>query len=442
MSRKKRLFSPEPIELDIVDLHDDGRGTTMHMEKLLLVEGSLPGEKVIAEIKGKKKKNLVAKTTAVLVASPDRVEPACPNAEICSGCCLQHQSSEAQILAKQAQLKTLFASEQVPEPEQWIEPLIGPKLGYRNKARLGVRYVEKKEKLLVGFREKNGRYIAELDRCPILTPAIGERLLALRDMIGELQAYDRIAQIEVSAGDNETALVVRHLDALTNADQQALIEFGKQNSLQIYLQPGGIKTVHKVWPADGYERLSYALPEFDLEMRFHPMDFTQVNAEINRKMIHQALEWLQPQRGDSVLDLFCGLGNFTLPLARRVAQVVGIEGSESAVLRAQENCRHNQIDNASFHEADLFEPFGEQTWANQNYDILLIDPPRSGAENVAHNLLSINPKKILYVSCNPKSLARDAKLITDAGYQITKGGVMDMFPHTAHVESMILFERG
>ena len=441
MSRKKRLFSPEPIELEISGLYDDGRGTTMHLEKLLLVEGSLPGEKVIAEIKGKKKKNLVAKTTEVLVASPDRVEPACANAEVCSGCCLHHQSSEAQILAKQARLLALFVSESVPEPEQWITPLLGPKLGYRNKARLGVRYVEKKEKLLVGFREKNGRYVAELDSCPVLTPAVGERLLALREMIGGLQAYDRIAQLEVAAGDEETALVVRHLDPLSDPDQQALIEFGKQHNLQIYLQPGGLDTVHKVWPADNHERLSYALPEFDLEMLFHPMDFTQVNAEINQKMIHQALEWLQLQGDDSVLDLFCGLGNFTLPLARKVAKVVGVEGSESAVLRAQENVLHNQIDNASFYYADLFEPFGEQSWANQKYSALLIDPPRSGAEEVANNLQLIEPDKILYVSCNPKSLARDAKLITDAGYQIKKAGVMDMFPHTAHVESMVLFER-
>ena len=441
MSRKKRLFSPEPIELEISGLYDDGRGTTEHLGKLLLVEGSLPGEKVIAEIKGKKKKNLVAKTTEVLVASPDRIEPACANAEVCSGCCLHHQSSEAQILEKQSRLQALFRSAEAPEPEQWIEPLLGPKLGYRNKARLGVRYVEKKEMLLVGFREKNGRYVAELDNCPVLTPEVGERLLDLREMIGNLQAFDTIAQLEVSAGDEETALVVRHLEELSDADQQALIDFGKQHDLQIYLQPGGLKTVHKVWPADNYERLRYALPEFDLEMLFHPMDFTQVNAEINRKMIQQALDWLQLDPQDSVLDLFCGLGNFTLPIARKVAKVVGVEGSESAVERADENALHNKIENSSFYYADLFEPFDEQPWANQKYNALLIDPPRSGAEQVAQNLALIDPDKILYVSCNPKSLARDAKLIVDAGYQIKKAGVMDMFPHTAHVESMVLFER-
>ncbi|MBV1915612.1 MAG: 23S rRNA (uracil(1939)-C(5))-methyltransferase RlmD [Pseudomonadales bacterium] len=441
MSRKKRLFSPEPIELEISGLYNDGRGTTEHLGKLLLVEGSLPGEKVIAEIKGKKKKNLVAKTTEVLVASPDRVEPACVNAEVCSGCCLHHQSSEAQILAKQARLQALFVSEQVPEPEQWITPLLGPKLGYRNKARLGVRYVQKKEKLLVGFREKNGRYVAELDSCPVLTPAVGERLMALREMIGNLQSFDTIAQLEVSAGDDETALVIRHLEDLSDADQQALIEFGKQHNLQLYLQPGGLNTVHKLWPADSNERLSYALPEFDLEMHFHPMDFTQVNAEINQKMIHQALNWLQLSKEDSVLDLFCGLGNFTLPLARKVANVVGVEGSESAVQRAEENAKHNKIENSSFYYTDLFEPFDEQPWANQKYSALLIDPPRSGAELVANNLQLIDPDKILYVSCNPTSLARDAKMIVDSGYQIKKAAVMDMFPHTAHVESMVLFER-
>ncbi|MBL4585171.1 MAG: 23S rRNA (uracil(1939)-C(5))-methyltransferase RlmD [Pseudomonadales bacterium] len=441
MSRKKRLFSPEPIELEITGLYNDGRGTAEHLGKLLLVEGSLPGEKVIAEIKGKKKKNLVAKTTEVLVASPDRVEPACPNAEICSGCCLHHQSNDAQILAKQARLQALFAAEEVPEPEQWIEPLLGPKLGYRNKARLGVRYVQKKEKLLVGFREKNGRYVAELDSCPVLTPAVGERLLALRELIGGLDAFERIAQIEVSAGDTQTALVVRHLDGLSDADQQALIKFGEQHDLHMYLQPGGLNTVHKVWPADNIERLSYALPQFNLEMLFHPMDFTQVNAEINQKMIHQALEWLQPKPQDTVLDLFCGLGNFTLPIARKVAAVVGVEGSESAVSRADENVKHNQIGNAAFHYADLFEPFAEQPWAKQKYDALLIDPPRSGAEEVANNLHLIDPDKILYVSCNPTSLARDAKLIANAGYKIKKAGVLDMFPHTAHVESMVLFER-
>jgi 23S rRNA (uracil1939-C5)-methyltransferase len=263
-------------------------------------------------------------------------------------------------------------------------------------------------------------------------------------MLHDLDAYSRIAQVEVACGDDVAVMVFRNMDDLSDGDREKLIAFGQAHDLHIYLQPKGPDTVHRIWPESSGpddERLSYRLDEFDLTMKFHPMDFTQVNAGINRAMVHRAVEWLDVQPGERVLDLFCGLGNFTLPLARRGGQVVGVEGDETMVLRGRENAELNGLDNVDFHGADLHGDFTGQSWAKEGFDKILIDPPRSGAEEICKYLTAFGARRIVYVSCNPATLARDAGVMVRNGYRLVRAGVMDMFPHTTHVESIALFER-
>jgi 23S rRNA (uracil1939-C5)-methyltransferase len=280
-----------------------------------------------------------------------------------------------------------------------------------------------------------------MTQCHVLDERVGQLIMPLRELIRALAAYRSIPQIEVAMGDTQTALVFRHLEPLIETDMQALIAFSKQHNVHLYLQPSGLGSVHKVWPEDDDLRLSYHIEEFDLEMRFHPMDFTQVNAEINKKMVSRALAWLEPQPGDRILDLFCGLGNFTLPLARSGADVVGVEGSDAMVERGYENASLNQLDNVSFFAADLTREFTDQPWAKGGFDKILIDPPRSGALEIMQNIKYFQARMIVYVSCNPATLARDAGELIKQGYQIECVGVMDMFPHTAHVESMAVFSK-
>ena len=316
--------------------------------------------------------------------------------------------------------------------------------GYRRKARLGVRYVRARASVLVGFREKRNNFLTDIDRCVVLDPRIGERITPLRELLQGLDAYDRIAQVEVACGDDTAALVFRNMEALSERDRNRLIDFGQAHDLHIYLQPKGPDTVHRIWPASGdasEERLDYRLEAFDLTLRFHPMDFTQVNADINRAMINRAVDWLDVQPGERVLDLFCGLGNFTLPLARRGGQVVGVEGDEAMVRRGRENARLNGLDNVTFYGADLQGDFTREPWAREGFDKILIDPPRSGAEDVCRYLTAFGARRIVYVSCNPATLARDAGVMVRNGYRLVRAGVMDMFPHTTHVESIALFER-
>jgi len=304
-----------------------------------------------------------------------------------------------------------------------------------------VRYVTKRDEVLVGFREKRNNFITAIDACVVLDPRVGQRIEALKELIHGLSVYNRIAQIEVACGDDDVALVLRHLDPLSEADREALVAFAQQHDIQIYLQPKGPDTVHRLWPESGPERLHYRLPESDLEMVFHPMDFTQVNADINQRMIKQAMDWLAPEPESRVLDLFCGLGNFSLPLARHAREVVGVEGDDALVVRARENAEHNGLANARFLATDLQADFTSEPWAREGFDRILIDPPRSGAQEVVETLASAGAEKIVYVSCNPATLARDAGILVGKGYRLVRAGVMDMFPHTAHVESMALFER-
>lgn len=441
MNRREKTNALPPVELLIDGLSHEGRGLSRVDGKRIFVENALPGETVLAKYSFVHKKYDEARTLEVRQASPDRVEPPCAHFSICGGCSLQHMSRAAQISFKQAVLAEHFQHFGGLAPEQWLPPLVDDTVAYRRKARLGVKFVIKKDELLIGFREKQSNFIADIKSCTILDERISARLLALREVITGLARRDRIPQIELAAGDDGVALVFRHMDPLPESDVAALVAFCAGEGWQCYLQPAGPDSVHRVHPAEGEDRLSYALPDFGLRLYFHPMDFTQVNAGINRRMLNLALELLDPQPGERVLDLFCGLGNFTLPLATRAGEVVGVEGVQAMADRGMENARRNGLTNVSFYAQDLTADFSHQPWARQGFDRLLIDPPRSGAEAVVKYLPKFGARRIVYVSCNPATLARDAGLLKEAGYRLVKAGVMDMFTHTTHVESSAVFEK-
>ncbi|MEQ9545909.1 MAG: 23S rRNA (uracil(1939)-C(5))-methyltransferase RlmD [Marinobacter sp.] len=443
MSRRRRKALPkEPVRCVVETLSHDGRGIARQDGKTQFVDGALPGETVMAKVVGSRSKFDELRTLDVLEAAPTRVTPPCEYADLCGGCSLQHMGSDAQIQFKEDTLREHFAHFGGIEPEEWVTPMLSPEtLGYRRKARLGVRHVQARDSVLVGFREKRNSFLTDIDRCVVMDPRIGERITPLRDMLYKLDAFNRIPQVEIACGDDVAVMVFRNMDTLSDSDRASLIAFGQAHDLHIYLQPKGPDTVHRIWPEEGEERLSYRLEEYDLTMKFHPMDFTQVNAGINGTMVHRAVEWLDVQPEERVLDLFCGLGNFTLPLARKAGQVVGVEGDDAMVVRGRENAELNGLSNVMFHGADLQADFTSQPWAAEGFDKILIDPPRSGAQEVCEYLTAFGAKRIVYVSCNPATLARDAGVMVRNGYRLVKAGVMDMFPHTTHVESIALFER-
>ncbi len=428
------------VEADITNLTHDGRGVAHINGKAVFVTGALAGERVRLRFSGKHRHYDEAVVEEVLRASPDRVTPRCPHFGVCGGCALQHLDATAQIAVKQRELLENLERIGKVQPENVLAPLTDAPWGYRRKARLSVKFVEKKGRVLVGFRETNGRYVADIGRCEVLHPAVGERIAAIAQMIESLDSKCDIPQIEVAAGDDVVALIFRHLQPLSSHDTDALTAFGKRHQLAIYLQPGGIDSVTPLWPAEA--RLNFRLPVYDVELEFRPLDFIQVNAGMNRRMIDHALGLLDPKPTDRVLDLFCGLGNFTLPLARRAAHVTGVEGEAGLVRRAGENARHNGIANADFFAADLAADQRNSPWARADHDLLLLDPPRSGAAEILEYLPRRGVRRVVYVSCHPASLARDAgTLVNRHGFVLKSTGAMDMFPHTAHVESIAMFER-
>ncbi len=439
--RRNRRPPAEPFLAEIEDLAHDGRGVARIDGKTVFVEGALPGERVEARYLFTRRSYDVAETVRVLEPSPERVEPRCPHFGYCGGCALQHLAPERQIVHKEKILRENLRRIGGVEPERWLPPLTGPVWGYRRKARLAVRDVPKKGRVLVGFRERHKPWVADMEVCPVLHPAVGDRLLDLSELIGGLRARDRIAQIEVAVADDATALAFRHLDPLAEPDLERLACWGRERGIHVWLQPGGPATLHPLWPADS--RLHYLLPEWDLRLRFEPSDFTQVNFDINRAMVARALELLELDGGERVLDLFCGIGNFTLPLARGASEVVGVEGAEELILKARANAEENGVRNVSFHVADLSGEAARQApWALRRWDRVLLDPPRSGALEILGVVAAARPGRIVYVACHPGSLARDAgELVRTHGYRLEAAGVMDMFPHTAHVESIALFVR-
>jgi|TARA_B110000240_G_scaffold163963_1_gene184143 23S rRNA (uracil1939-C5)-methyltransferase len=436
--RNRRSKLPlDPVETQIESLSHDGRGVARIDGKTVFIDGALGGERVKFRYSKKHSKYDEGRVVEILTSAPDRVEAKCQHYGVCGGCSLMHMAPEAQLVLKQKTLMEQMNHFGHIEPEQWIEPMTGPLWGYRRKARLGVKHVPKKERVLVGFREKGTPYLALLDKCEVLDPRIGTRLGELGIMIATLAAYNRIAQIEVAMDDKHTALVFRNLDPLSESDQKLLIAYGQKNDLWIYLQSGGPDTITAIWPTS--PQLSYT-PEPDVNLIFEPSDFTQVNDTINQNMIQRAMALLEVCAEDRVLDLFCGLGNFSLPLAKRVNAVVGVEGDAALVKHAQNNAKLNQLDNATFEQADLTKTaLKDYSWAKGGFNKILLDPPRSGAFEVLPQLVDLGAERIVYVSCNPATLARDAgELVHKHGYTLVSAGIMDMFPHTSHVESIAL----
>lgn len=442
MSRSKRKPLPTtPITVSIQSLTHDGRGVAHVDGKATFIDEALPGEEVEFIYTEIRKDYAEGKVVKVLKASPIRAEAPCPHYGVCGGCSFQHVEASAQITVKQDLLTEQFKRiGKVEIPQLW-EPLIGPHWGYRSKARMGVKYVAKKERVLVGFRERRNPFLADIGNCMVMNPKVGLKMIALGEMISELSIRDKIPQIEVAIGDTDCVLAVRVLEPPTEADKAIMSAFAKEHELALCLQSKGPDTIEPLNSEDSV-MLTYSLPDHDIEFKFRPAMFTQVNYEINRQMINRVLDTLDLNENDTVLDLFCGLGNFTLPMAKYAGKVVGVEGDQPLVNHAKENARHNNLSNVEFYAADLSKDISAQPWAQQKYNKIMLDPSRAGASDVLPYFKKWQPELIVYVSCNPSTLARDAGiLVNEMGYTLVKAGVMDMFPQTAHVESMAVFRK-
>ncbi|WP_347989148.1 23S rRNA (uracil(1939)-C(5))-methyltransferase RlmD [Methylomonas sp. AM2-LC] len=438
MAYKKKL-PQEAISVTIESLSHDGRGVARVDGKVVFIDEALPGEQVEFVYTDSHRDYAEGKVVNVLNPSAQRIKPGCAHYGVCGGCSFQHVADAEQIIIKEGLLKEQFSRiGKLQIPNIW-ESLTGPHWGYRCKARMGVKYVAKKGRVLVGFRERRHPYLAEIDSCKVMHPLVGENLLALGEMIACLTIKDKIPQIEVAIGDQDCVLAFRVLEPPTLLDKQHMREFAHKYGVSICLQPKGPDSIV---PLDGEAEITpyYVLPDLGLTFKFKPAMFTQVNYEINRKMINRALDALELTRQDRVLDLFCGLGNFTLPLATKAGEVVGVEGDLPLVNHAKENARLNNLDNVEFYAADLTKDVSTQPWSQQKFNKILLDPSRAGAAEILHNFKHWQPERIVYVSCNPSTLARDAGiLVNELGYTLVKAGVMDMFPQTAHVESIALF---
>jgi 23S rRNA (uracil1939-C5)-methyltransferase len=439
---RRAALAPVPLRLESLSLHVDsldaeGRGVARTGEgKVVFVEGALPGEDVAFQVLKKKLSHEFGKATSILHASSSRVEPRCPHFGVCGGCATQHADTRTQMAAKQRWLEENFARIGKVQPETMLPIVLGQEWGYRNRARLSVRRVPKKGGVLVGFRERRSTHVADMHECPVLPASVSGLIPVLKVLIEGLSINERVPQIEVAAGDDATVLVFRHLLPLSPEDLSILKDFSKKQGIHVWLQPGGPDSAHPLEPADGM--LHYELPEFGVRIAFRPTEFTQVNFAMNRLLVAKAIRLLDPQPGERIADLFCGLGNFSLPLAARGARVIGFEGSAALIERA----RHNAIANnlvAQFEVLDLFKG----TFASFGpFDKILIDPPREGAVEVVKSLPDTWPRRIVYVSCDPATLARDAGILVHTrGFRLVSAGVVNMFPHTAHVESVAVFEK-
>lgn len=437
--RRKKVLPTDPVRVTIKSLAHDGRGVTHVDGKAVFIDDALPGEEVDFVYTNIRKDYAEGKVVAVLSKAPERVDPACAHYGVCGGCSFQHVEPSAQIAIKQGLLVEQFTRIGKVSVPEWWKPLIGPHWGYRRKARMGVKYVAKKERVLVGFRERRQQFLAEIESCKVMYPLVGENLMALSGLIGSLTIRDKIPQIEVAIGDTQCVLAFRVLEPPTAEDIEKLRVFGQVQDISICLQSKGPDTIVPL-PGEPVVIPTYALPDQGLLFHFKPAMFTQVNYDINRQMINRVLETMALSKDDVVLDLFCGLGNFTLPLATQAGLVVGVEGDQPLVEHAKMNARLNNIDNVEFYAADLSKDISIYPWAQRRYTKLMLDPSRAGASEVLPYIKQWQPEMIMYVSCNPSTLARDAGiLVHDLGYQMVKAGVMDMFPHTGHVESMALF---
>lgn len=442
MARRKR--EPETARIETVT--HDGRGIAAVTGKKVFVAGALEGESV-QFIRRKRRRNYdEAELLDIIEASPARIEPRCAVFAQCGGCSLQHLSAADQREIKARALRDNLARVGKVEPDRWLEPIYDAAENggwhYRRRARLAVKDVPAKGRVLVGFRESHAPYVCDMHRCEVLAEPVAGLIDALSELIGSLSIRARLPQIEVAVADNATALVFRVLDPPAGDDLDEFRGFGNEHGVRIYLQPGGLDSVSLLHPDEEPEPLYYELPEFGVRIEFEPLDFVQVNSEMNRTMVSKALDLLEPGQQDRVLDLYCGIGNFSLPLARRCGEVLGIEGEATLVRRATANAAGNGLENAGFRQADLAAIDGTEKWLRGPWDRLLLDPARSGAAEVVRCIRQMGPARIVYVSCHPGTLARDAGvLVNEAGYSLDAAGIIDMFPHTAHVESIAVFRQ-
>jgi 23S rRNA (uracil1939-C5)-methyltransferase len=440
--------SPASV-LTIESLDQEGRGIARVDGKAVFVEGALPGEQVTIAVLKDKPTYTIARVDSIVKASASRVTPRCPHFGVCGGCTLQHAHPSLQIAAKQRALEDALTRLGRVQPERMLPPIEGPAWGYRHRARLSVRHVVKKGGVLVGFHERKSSFVADMTECHVMPRKMSDLLPRLRELIASLTLRDRLPQIEVAVGEAGSALnfalVLRILAPLTPEDEQKLVDFAVAHGVEFWLQTGGPATVVPFHPRDA--SLAYRLPEFSVEMPFAPTDFTQVNSAINRVLVRRAVTLLDPRPDERVADFFCGLGNFTLPIARCGALAIGVEGSAPLVRRAEANAQHNGLaERTLFAVANLFTVSAEALAALGPFDRALIDPPREGAVELVKVLPARDDagglQRIVYVSCAPATLARDAGvLVNERGYRLTAAGVVNMFPHTAHVESIAVFDR-
>ena len=434
----KRSAARETRAADVVDLTHDGAGVAIVDGRRVFVPGALPGERIELTLGKRRRKLQEAELVRVLEPSAARVVPACEYFGVCGGCVLQHLAPDAQVEAKQKAVAETLARIGNAVPDEWLAPITGPVWGYRRRARLGVKYVAGKERVLVGFRERAAPYVTDMARCPVLAPPVGPLLGELAELVGATSVRERVPQIEVAVGDSAAALVFRVLDTPTDADEALLRGFGRRHGIDMYLQPTG--AAGNVVPLDSPRTLEYALPAHGVVLEFAPTDFIQVNGAVNARMVDAAIELADVRADDRVLDLYCGLGNFSLPFARRAAEVLGVEGDAGLVARAARNAERNAIANARFVAADLAQP--DWPFLRAEHDLVVLDPPRTGAEAPIASLVRSDARKIVYISCHPATLARDARVLLESKrWRLRAARVLDMFPHTHHVEAMAVFER-
>jgi 23S rRNA (uracil1939-C5)-methyltransferase len=433
-------MSTTRAQLTIESLNANGQGVGRFDGSKVVIDGTLPGEEVVVELR-RRRRRFVGKLISVIEPSGERVAARCVHFGLCGGCSLQHLDYAAQLRLKQVRLLETLAAAGL-KPENTLPALAGWPWGYRHKARLSVKYVPKKGGVVVGFRERGLRLVADLRQCEVLAPAVGAKISLLREVLTGLEGRAHIPQVEVAVGDAQAALVLRCLQPLGAGDCEALRQFAREENLRVYVQSGGPGTVTALWPQDG-RLLSYRLPQHALDFHFSATDFTQVNLQLNRALVAQAVSLLAPEPNDAVLELYSGLGNFALPLALHAGHVTGLEADPESVMRAQSNAKRNQVANVTFHAADLSVPAVRAHWLRKGWDKVLLDPPRSGAPAVMQDLVLALPSRVVYVSCCVATLARDSAVLVGAhGYRLTRAGIIDMFPHTNHVESMSVFERG
>lgn len=433
-SKAPQVPTGKKQRLSIERLANDGRGIAFFEGRTWFVMGALAGEEVEARVLGAHGKVVEARTERVFVANDLRRPAPCAHAGRCGGCSVQHLPHNEQLALKQRMLAEQLSRVAGVEPEAWAEPLSGPEFAYRRRARVAVRWDLKTKKLEVGFRAAGSQDIVGIDQCPVLVQPLQPIMSRLPDMLRRLSKPQALGHVELFAG-SSLAVLLRHMAPLSEADLVILKEFCAFHEAQLWLHGEG-----EPQPADSEQVLGYRLERWNLELAYRPGDFVQVNAGVNEAMVAQALDWLQPGRDERVLDLFCGLGNFALPLAQQVREVVAVEGVQTMVERAAANATSNNLHNAKFFQADLSQPLADAKWAGEGFSAVLLDPPRDGAFEVVRHLAALGAKRLVYVSCNPATLARDTLELVKQGYRLKRAGILDMFPQTAHVEAMALFE--